>query len=144
MRIGLISDTHVPTTMEYPPEQILKAFDSVDLILHAGNIHVTLVLYWLEQVAPVKASGSTDSDHPERHQSFSMECAEDSRVAPLQILELEGYRIGVANNLLLHGMTSVNVVSGDDIRFLWGSLGYCCIRTHYICYGRGTSGYVVC
>jgi putative phosphoesterase len=109
VRIGLISDTHVPTTMEYPPEQILKAFDSVDLILHAGNIHVTLVLDWLEQVAPVKASGSTDSDHPERHQSFSMECAEDSRVAPLQILELEGYRIGVANNLLLHGMN-------DEIR----------------------------
>lgn len=109
MRIGLISDTHVPTTMEHPPVQILEAFGSVDLILHAGNIHVPRVLDWLEQAAPVKASGSTDSDHPERHQSFSMECAEDPRVAPLQILELEGHRIGMANNLLLHGMN-------DEIR----------------------------
>jgi putative phosphoesterase len=109
VKIGLISDTHVPTTMDSPPSQILQAFDSVDLILHAGNIHVPRVLDWLEQVAPVKASGSTDSDHPERHQSFSMECAEDPRVAPLQILELEGYRVGVANNLLLHGMN-------DEIR----------------------------
>jgi len=109
LRIGLISDTHVPTTMEYPPSQILQAFDSVDMILHAGNIHVSGVLDWLEQAAPVKASGSTDSDHPERHQNFSMECAEDPRVAPLQILELEGFRVGVANNLLLHGMN-------DEIR----------------------------
>ena len=38
-----------------------------------------------------------------------MECAEDPRVAPLQILELEGFRVGVANNLLLHGMN-------DEIR----------------------------
>ena len=109
MRIGIISDTHVPTTMEYPPSQILKAFDSVDMILHAGNIHVPRVLDWLEQIAPVKAAGSPDSDHPERYQNFSMECAEDPRVAPLQILELAGYRVGVANNLLLHGMN-------DEIR----------------------------
>lgn len=109
MRIGLISDTHVPTTMEDPPAQILEVFESVELILHAGNIHVPRVLDWLERAAPVKASGSTDSDHPERHQSFSMECAEDPRVAPLQILEFDGYRIGMANNLLLHGMN-------DEIR----------------------------
>ena len=104
MKIGLISDTHVPTMGDEPPIEIKDAFKDVDLILHSGNIHVPRVLDWLETIAPVKAAGSIDGDRFENPESFSMECQDDPRVSPIQILEIEGHHIGVINNLLVHGI----------------------------------------
>ena len=53
MKIGLISDTHNPGAALEPPYEVAKAFEEVDLILHAGDIYVTSCLDWLEQIAPV-------------------------------------------------------------------------------------------
>ena len=44
MRIGLISDTHIPENAEILPAQVREAFRNVDLILHAGDIYVVSVL----------------------------------------------------------------------------------------------------
>jgi putative phosphoesterase len=104
MRIGLISDTHIPTMGAAPPAQVALAFEGVELILHAGNIYRPDVLDWLEGIAPVKAAGSSDGERPEHPQGFSMECQGDPRVAPQQVMQAEGHTIGVVNNLLLRGM----------------------------------------
>jgi predicted phosphodiesterase len=55
MRIGLISDTHSPAMGVHPPEQVARAFEGVDLILHAGDIYSSDCLDWLELIAPVIA-----------------------------------------------------------------------------------------
>ncbi|MHA1214882.1 MAG: metallophosphoesterase family protein [Candidatus Hodarchaeales archaeon] len=54
-RIGLISDTHIPSRGKSLPPSIFKVFNSVDLILHAGDLEVLSVTKELEKLAPVKA-----------------------------------------------------------------------------------------
>ena len=98
MRIGLISDTRIPGVAKEIPSQVTRAFDGVDLILHAGGIQIASVLDWLERIAPVKAVGRIQrqygSSTPE-----SMQNADDPRVAEQQVLHLEGYAIGMVNSL---------------------------------------------
>ncbi len=60
LRIGLISDTHIAAPDEKLPEQLWKAFEGVDFILHAGDIWVPSVLDDLETIAPVKAAWGDD------------------------------------------------------------------------------------
>ena len=63
MRIGLISDTHVPEAGSRLPPEVYDHFDGVDMVLHAGDMHVIDVLDWLERVAPtVGARGNGDGD----------------------------------------------------------------------------------
>lgn len=38
MRIGVISDTHIPDKCEHLPPAVLKAFKNVDMIIHAGDL----------------------------------------------------------------------------------------------------------
>ena len=53
MRIGLVTDTHVPWEEKELPREVLKAFEGVDLILHGGDIYSHVVLDDLETIAPV-------------------------------------------------------------------------------------------
>lgn len=55
VKIGVISDTHIPTRADHLPEVIFQHFKGVDLILHAGDLEDIMVLYDLEDIAPVKA-----------------------------------------------------------------------------------------
>ena len=62
MKIGVISDTHIPEQTEALPEKVLEALRGSDLILHAGDLTDQEVLETLETIAPVKAvSGNMDS-----------------------------------------------------------------------------------
>ena len=92
MRIGLISDTHIPGGATEIPQGVVQAFEGVDLILHAGNIYQPSILDWLERIAPVKAAMSPDRD---------LQCQDDPRVAEMQLLELEGHTVGVVHDLIL-------------------------------------------
>ena len=60
MRIGLISDTHIPDHADELPEQLKDAFRGVELILHAGDIYTIPVLDELEIIAPVLAAEGDD------------------------------------------------------------------------------------
>ncbi|MEK7354665.1 MAG: metallophosphoesterase family protein [Chloroflexota bacterium] len=60
MRIGLLSDTHIPEAESALPQQVLEAFRGVDLILHAGDIYELKVLDELERIAPVLAALGDD------------------------------------------------------------------------------------
>ena len=55
MLIGLISDTHITAKRGKLPEEVIKAFDNVDLIIHVGDITQQKVIDELESVAPVTA-----------------------------------------------------------------------------------------
>ena len=101
MRIGLLSDTRVPGVATEVPPQVTRAFEGVDLILHAGGIQAARVLDWLERIAPVKAVGRVQGRQFETSTPFTLETA-DNRVAEQHVLQLEGHTIGMVNSLDLH------------------------------------------
>jgi putative phosphoesterase len=94
MRIGVISDTHTPSASREPPQEVARAFEGVDLILHAGDILVPSCLDWLERIAPVKAVELGSKAH----------FKEDPRVAEKRVVEVEGHAIGMVHDLVLRGM----------------------------------------
>ncbi|MFH1753309.1 MAG: metallophosphoesterase family protein [Candidatus Omnitrophota bacterium] len=55
MRIGVVSDTHMPRTALELPKKMLEDFKNVDLILHAGDLTSPDVLSVLKRIAPTKA-----------------------------------------------------------------------------------------
>ncbi len=92
MRIGLISDTHLPQMGPTPPAEVARAFEGVDLILHGGDIHTPQCLDWLEQIAPVIAVEK--GPHP---------ILEDPRVEERRVFELEGHTIGMMHDFAAPG-----------------------------------------
>lgn len=82
MRIGLISDTHIPWEVSQVPPEVFEAFKGVDLILHGGDIYSHTVLDDLERIAPVYAALG-DDDYP----------GEDKRVQERHILNVGGKTI---------------------------------------------------
>jgi putative phosphoesterase len=117
MRIGLISDTRLNNSNEMP-DQIIKAFQGVDLILHAGGIQTADVLDWLERIAPVKAVGRLEGGQAEQPQPFLNELADDPRVSTVDIMDLEGHRVGMVNELFLPRVRDEimpNVIEGEGL-----------------------------
>ncbi|MGD9015707.1 MAG: metallophosphoesterase family protein [Candidatus Omnitrophota bacterium] len=56
MRIGVISDTHIPNRAKAIPSEVLDALKGVDMILHAGDLVDLSILDVLKSVCPdVKA-----------------------------------------------------------------------------------------
>jgi len=81
VRIGLISDTHIPDAAKVIPPQVREVFKGVDLILHAGDLYSISVLDDLESIAPVLAAlGDDDGD----------DVARDRRVLSMHALVLDG------------------------------------------------------
>ena len=87
MRIGLISDTHIPEIARAVPPQVTEVFRDVDLILHAGDIFVASVLDELESIAPVLAARG-DDDYAIR----------DKRIDEVQNLTVEGLTLWVTHS----------------------------------------------
>ncbi|MBI4303036.1 MAG: metallophosphoesterase family protein [Chloroflexi bacterium] len=84
MRIGLVSDTHVPVAARALPAELMKALEGVDLIMHGGDIYNLSVLDDLQKVAPVLAARG-DDDY--------VDCLKDQRVKEKHILKLGGQTI---------------------------------------------------
>ncbi len=62
MKIGVISDTHIPAIFPSLPRAVFDIFKGVDLILHAGDIVELSVLNELRSIAPVEAvAGNMDA-----------------------------------------------------------------------------------
>ncbi len=87
MRIGLISDTHIPVAAMTIPPQVLEAFSGTDLILHAGDIYDVIVLDALQEIAPVLAAMG-DDDY----------ATGDKRILEVQELTVQGLTIYVAHS----------------------------------------------
>ena len=98
MKIGLISDTHIPSMGPEPPVQVIRAFEGVDLILHAGDVYIQSCIDWLERIAPVHASTSF----------FATAAEAPPRVSTPVAVDVDGHSIGLVHKL---EMTPL----GDDV-----------------------------
>ncbi len=54
-KIGVISDTHIPTRSKTIPNKVHELFNNVNLIIHCGDLVNKDVLIELEAIAPVCA-----------------------------------------------------------------------------------------
>ena len=88
MRIGLISDTHIPYDAKALPPQVKDLFKGVDLILHAGDIYLPSVLDELEEIAPVLAARGDDD-------SLSL----SERVKDKHVLNFDGFSVWLTHDL---------------------------------------------
>src|SRR5499426_3829176 len=90
MRIGIVSDTHLPNLIrqldELGPEPA-RFFSSVDLILHSGDLTSPMVLDWLERFAPVVCT--TGNNDP----------IVDSRCLDVHVMDVTGWRLGMVHSL---------------------------------------------
>ncbi len=93
LRIGLISDTHIPEARATLWPQVLEAFRGVDLIFHAGDIHEFHVLDELERVAPVYAARGNGEDGSGGRDVQP----EDPRVRYAWLLPIEGLKVGLTH-----------------------------------------------
>ena len=108
MRIGLISDTHIPQAGQELWPQVYEAFAGVDLILHAGDLLLPEVIDWLERVAPVLAvSGNGDYLGWERRQP-----PQDPRLRESRVLAVNGLRIGLVHDFPLPEWPPLRTVEG--------------------------------
>jgi len=113
MRIGLISDTHIPTAGGDPSTalraslwpQVYDALRDVDLIMHAGDLHDPVVLDWLEELAPVIAvSGNGDYSGWQRTEPPTDPRLRESRVLTVDAPSTgsgRSLRIGLVHDLPL-------------------------------------------
>lgn len=89
MRIGLLSDTHIPEVTSCLPRGVTEAFKGVELILHAGDIFSPEVLDELEKIAPVFCSRGDDDYYRKA----------DSRIKDVHNLTFEGVSTGLVHDL---------------------------------------------
>lgn len=87
MKIGVISDTHIPERASELPYEIYTAFQDASLILHAGDLVILDVLESLKKICPVKAVYG-NMDRPEVRKSLKDK----------EIITLNKFKIG-----LIHG-----------------------------------------
>lgn len=96
MRIGVLSDTHIPRACSDIPAEILNAFKGVDLILHAGDLVEARVLKELEKLAKTKAVYG-NMDNSELRKALHEK----------EIIKVKGFSIG-----LVHGCgPSANLIN---------------------------------
>jgi hypothetical protein len=98
MKIGLIADPHIPSLGAEPLSQVVKAFEGVDLILHARRVDMASCIKWLERIAPVTATTSWLVGMGEAL----------PRVSTVKVVEAENHRIGICHELILKNL-------GDDV-----------------------------
>ena len=87
MRIGVISDTHIPRTTRRLPEKIYKDFERVDMILHAGDLTEFELLNQLRRLAPTTAVYGNMDDALVR-----------SQLSPKEVIDIGKFKLG-----LIHG-----------------------------------------
>lgn len=86
MRVGVLSDTHVPTRAPALPQEVLEGLAGVDLILHAGDIVERGVLNLLREIAPVEAvAGNMDP----------LDLVQE--LGRRKVLDIGGFRIGLTH-----------------------------------------------
>jgi uncharacterized protein len=117
MRIGIISDTHIPEACDHLPPAVFDAFSGVDLVMHAGDVYVNRVLDELAQIAPVIAALGNGDEGLDGHR-FKLE--PDKRVRVAHLLEIEGVRVGLAHALPTPDETSDRVFENAMHRHFGG------------------------
>ncbi len=93
MKVGVLSDTHVPSIVRALPPVVYDIFKGVDLIMHAGDIVELSILDDLRAIAPVEAVAG-NMDDAEVH----------ARLPLKKVIMLGRYTVG-----LIHGKYKISV-----------------------------------
>lgn len=88
MKIGIISDTHIPDRFEHIPEAVLTAFKQVDMVMHAGDMVSLAAIDELRLVCPRVEAVSGNMDAQEVIKKFPQK----------QVFNIQGFKLG-----LMHG-----------------------------------------
>lgn len=100
MKIGVLSDTHIPLRAKNLPYQVVKGLEGVDLILHAGDLIDEEVIWALEEIAPLEAvAGNVDSWDLQR------------KLGIRKTLYLAGFKIGLFHGHEGKGRTTIERAS---------------------------------
>jgi putative phosphoesterase len=93
LKIGLISDTHLPEAGKLLWPQVFEAFAGVDMIFHGGDVHEFWVLDQLETIAPVYCARGNGEDGSGGRDIQP----DDPRVKDAWLLNLEGLWVGITH-----------------------------------------------
>lgn len=112
VRVGVISDTHVPERARAVPDAVFEIFRGVDAILHAGDLNSLDVLARLEAVAPASAVAG-NMDPPPLWRALGRR----------RVVELGGVRIGLVHGdegrgptTPLRALAAFSVLEGPPVR----------------------------
>lgn len=103
MRIALVSDTHVPTSLAQLPDGLAAHLRGVDAILHAGDLVCLDVVETLRRIAPTHAVAG------------NMDPPEVARVLPDRLaLRFGGRSIGLKHGHQRHALQDRYIGRGYD------------------------------
>lgn len=85
--IGVVSDTHIPDESNGLPPQLVRDFQSVDVIFHLGDFNDLTTFHELEKIAPVVGVYGNTDEHEIRE-----------LLPKKKVIEMHGMKIG-----LIHG-----------------------------------------
>lgn len=131
MRIGIISDTHIPEACEHLPPAVFEVFRGVDLVMHAGDVYINRVLDELSRIAPVIAALGNGDEGLDGHK-HKLEI--DERVREAHQLEVEGVRIGLVHAIPTPDETSQQVFLNAMHRHFGGPMDVV-VQGHSHCEG---------
>lgn len=133
MKVGIVSDTHIPKKAKALPNILIQAFRDVDHIIHAGDITSLEVLDDLYSMAPVTAvSGNIDPDKIKAILELK------------EIITLDGFRIGVTHGHGDSGRTLDRAIkcfkndSVDCIIFGHSHIPYCKYSNNILLFNPGS------
>ena len=89
MKIGLISDTHIPEARDSLWPHVYELFDGVDYILHAGDIYDIHVIDELHKIAPTYAARGNGDDGS----GGRAKLPDDDRLQDSWLLDLNGFKV---------------------------------------------------
>ena len=129
MRIGLISDTHIPVAAKTLWPQVYEALRGVDLIMHGGDLMVPEVIDWLEGIAPVMAVQG-NGDYLGWERSIA---PQDPRLSEAKVLALDpssaslrggqagrAIRIGLVHDLQMPDAPPLRTLEGQMKHYFGG------------------------
>ncbi len=100
MRIGVVSDTHIPKRAKLLPRKLIEGLKGVDLILHAGDWVSLDVLASLKKIAPVNGVAG-NNDGGDIRKMFGLR----------KILSIHGFKIGLVHG---DGVTKTTIVRAKE------------------------------
>lgn len=110
MKVGIISDTHIPKRARCLPAIVIDVFANVDFIIHAGDILSMEVIEELQALAPVTAvAGNVDSVKVQ--QEFGLK----------HVVEIGRYHVGIVHG---HGTREKTI---DHVRKSFADTSLDCV-----------------
>ena len=116
MRIGLVSDTHIPVAAKELWPQVYEALRGVDLIMHGGDLMVPEVIDWLEEIAPVMAVQG-NGDYLGWERSIA---PQDPRLSEAKVLAAGSLRIGLVHDLQMPDAPPLRTLEGQMKHYFGG------------------------